>query len=123
MIRVKNSSRKSHNKILSAAKGFKGAHSKLFKIANQQVMRSWRYSYTGRKLKKRWFRSLWISRINIASRKSGSSYSQVINVLKNKGCGLNRKMLSQIANLDPKAWAFLVTDNVIQNKTKGVEEE
>ena len=108
MIRVKNSSRKSHNKILVAAKGFKGAHSKLFKIANQQVMRSWRYSYTGRKLKKRWFRSLWISRINIASRKSGSSYSQVIHALKTKGCGLNRKMLSQVANLDPKAWAFLV---------------
>lgn len=113
MIRVKrgNVGRKAHKKILSAAKGFKGAHSKLFRIANQQVMRAWKYSYTGRKLKKRWFRSLWISRINIASRKFNTSYSQVIHSLKTKGCGLNRKMLSQIASLDPSAWSFLIEKN------------
>src|SRR6056297_309728 len=109
MIRVKrgNIARKSRKKILGLAKGYVGSHSRLFRIANQQVSRALRYSYTGRKDRKRWFRRLWITRINIASRNIGLSYSRLIFKLKNDNIGLNRKMLAHLAVLDPQIWSKL----------------
>jgi len=102
MARVKrgNIARKRRKKILQLAKGYRGAHSRLFRIANQQVMKALRYSYIGRKQKKRVFRKLWITRINAASRLNGLSYSRLIHNFKKSNIELNRKMLSQIAVLD-----------------------
>lgn len=102
MVRVKrgNVARKRRKKILALASGYRGAHSVLFRVANQQVMKALRYSYIGRKQKKRIFRKIWISRINAASRINGTSYSKLINKFKNSNIDLNRKMLSQIAILD-----------------------
>nr|NP_043638.1 ribosomal protein L20 [Trieres chinensis]P49556.1 RecName: Full=Large ribosomal subunit protein bL20c; AltName: Full=50S ribosomal protein L20, chloroplastic [Trieres chinensis]CAA91670.1 50S ribosomal protein L20 [Trieres chinensis] len=102
MARVKrgNIARKRAKKILQLAKGYRGAHSRLFRIANQQVMKALRYSYVGRKQKKRVFRKLWITRINAASRLNGLSYSRLIHNFKKSNIELNRKMLSQIAVLD-----------------------
>lgn len=110
MARVKrgNIARKRRKKILQLAKGYKGAHSRLFRIANQQVMKALRYSYVGRKQKKRVFRKLWITRINAASRLNGLSYSRLIYNFKKSNIGLNRKMLSQIAVLDIPTFNELV---------------
>ena len=84
MIRVKrgNVARKRRKKILRLARGYRGAHSRLFRIANQQVMKALRYSYVGRKQKKRAFRRLWIVRINAASKLNGLSYSRVMHNFK-----------------------------------------
>jgi large subunit ribosomal protein L20 len=103
MVRVKrgNVARKRRKKILQLAKGYRGAHSRLFRVANQQVMKALRYSYVGRKQKKRVFRKLWISRINKAARSKGFSYNHLINSLKRQKIGLNRKMLAQLIVLDP----------------------
>jgi large subunit ribosomal protein L20 len=111
MVRVKrgNVARKRRKKILSIASGYRGAHSVLFRVANQQVMKALRYSYIGRKQKKRIFRRIWISRINAASRLNGSSYSQVIHNFKKSNIDLNRKMLSQIAILDSSTFQSLLT--------------
>jgi large subunit ribosomal protein L20 len=110
MARVKrgNIARKRRKKILQLAKGYKGAHSRLFRIANQQVIKALRYSYVGRKQKKRIFRKLWITRINAASRLNGLSYSRLINNFKKSNIGLNRKMLAQIAVLDIPTFNQLV---------------
>jgi len=110
MVRIKrgNVARKSRKKILQLAKGFRGSHSRLFRIANQQVMKALRYSYVGRKQKKRNFRRLWIARINAASRINGLSYSQLIHKFKQSNIELNRKMLSQIAILDSLTFKELV---------------
>ena len=110
MVRVKrgNVARKRRKKILSLASGYRGAHSVLFRIANQQVMKALRYSYIGRKQKKRIFRRIWISRINATSRLNGLSYSQLINKFKKSNIDLNRKMLSQIAILDSQTFTQLV---------------
>ncbi len=110
MVRIKrgNVSRKRRKKILSLARGYRGAHSVLFRVANQQVMKALRYSYIGRKQKKRIFRRIWISRINAASRLNGVSYSQLINKFKKSNIDLNRKMLSQIAVLDTSTFKFLI---------------
>lgn len=110
MARVKrgNIARKRRKKILQLAKGYKGAHSRLFRVANQQVMKALRYSYVGRKQKKRVFRKLWITRINAASRLNGLSYSRLINNFKKSNIGLNRKMLAQIAVLDIPTFNQLV---------------
>lgn len=110
MVRVKrgNIARKRRKKILSFASGFRGAHSALFRVANQQVMKALRYSYVGRKQKKRIFRRIWISRINAASRLNGISYSQLINKFKKSKIDLNRKMLSQIAVLDSSTFKSLI---------------
>ena len=80
MARVKrgNVARKRRNKILRLAKGYRGAHSRLFRVANQQIMKALRYSYVGRKQKKRTFRKIWITRINAASKLNGLSYSRLI---------------------------------------------
>jgi len=111
MVRVKrgNVARKRRKKILQLAKGYKGAHSRLFRVANQQVMKALRYSYIGRKQKKRTFRKLWITRINAASKLNGLSYSKLIHNLKKSNIDLNRKMLSQIAVLDSKTFSELIT--------------
>ena len=110
MVRIKrgNVARKRRKKILSMASGYRGAHSVLFRVANQQVMKALRYSYIGRKQKKRIFRRIWISRINAASRLNGISYSQVINQFKKSNIDLNRKMLSQIAILDATTFKSLI---------------
>ena len=102
MVRIKrgNVARKRRQKVLSLASGYKGAHSVLFRVANQQVMKALRYSYIGRKQKKRIFRRIWISRINSASRINGISYSELICKFKKSNIDINRKMLSQIAVLD-----------------------
>jgi len=108
MVRVKrgNIAQKRRKKILQLAKGYKGTHSRLFRVANQQVMKALRYSYTGRKQKKRIFRKLWISRINITAkrwsvgRENSMTYSQLIHSLKLSKINLNRKMLAQMAVLD-----------------------
>jgi len=111
MVRVKrgNVARKRRNKILQLAKGYRGAHSRLFRIANQQVMKALRYSYAGRKQKKRMFRRLWITRINAASRSNGLSYSRLIHNFKKSNIDLNRKMLAQIAVVDSSTFNKLVT--------------
>ena len=113
MVRVKrgNVARKRRKKILSLASGYRGTHSVLFRIANQQVMKALKYSYVGRKQKKRIFRKIWISRINAASRINGTSYSRLINKFKKSNIDLNRKMLSQIAVLDASTFKSLIDLN------------
>ena len=113
MVRVKrgNVARKRRKKILSLASGYRGAHSVLFRVANQQVMKALKYSYVGRKQKKRIFRRIWISRINAASRVNGVSYSRLINKFKKSNIDLNRKMLSQIAVLDASTFKSLIDLN------------
>lgn len=109
MARVKRAmmTRKRRNKVLKLAKGYWGSKSKHFKMANQAVMKSLTYAYTGRKLKKRDFRSLWITRISAAAKLNGMNYSTFINGLKKAGIDLNRKMLSEIAISDPAAFTAL----------------
>ena len=110
MTRVKrgNVARKRRNKILKLAKGFRGSHSTLFRTANQQVMKALRSAYRDRKKRKRDFRRLWISRINAAARLHGMSYSQLIGNLKKADIQLNRKMLAQMAVLDPSSFGQVV---------------
>ncbi len=110
MARVKGAmnTRKRHKKILKLAKGYRGAKSKLFRTANQAVMKSLSYAYRDRKQKKRNFRQLWIARINAAARMNGISYSKFMNGLKNNGIEINRKMLAEIAVSDPAAFTKLV---------------
>ena len=110
MVRVKrgNVARKRRKKILQLAKGYRGAHSRLFRVANQQVMKALRYSYIGRKQKKRMFRKIWITRINAASRVNGVTYSKLIHNFKKSNIELNRKMLAQIAVLDNSTFNELV---------------
>lgn len=106
MTRVKrgNVARKRRNKILKLAKGFRGSHSTLFRTANQQVMKALRSSYRDRKKRKRDFRRLWIARINAAARLHGMSYSQLMGNLKKANIEINRKMLAQMAILDPTSF-------------------
>ena len=109
MARVKGAmmTRKRRNKILKMAKGYWRAKSKHFKMANQAVMKSGSYAYTGRKLKKRDFRQLWITRINAACKMNGMNYSTFMNGLKKAGIVINRKMLSELAVNDKAAFAQL----------------
>ena len=101
MARVKrgNVARKRRKKVLKLAKGFRGSHSKLFRTANQQVMKALRYAYRDRRRRKRDFRRLWITRINAAARLQGMSYSRLIGQLKKSNVEINRKMLAQMALL------------------------
>ena len=110
MSRVKrgNVSRKRHKKILKLAKGFRGSHSKLFRTANQQVMKALRNAYRDRRKRKRDFRRLWITRINAAARMHDLSYSKFTYQLKKAEVGLNRKMLAQLAMVDPQAFEKVV---------------
>lgn len=99
---------KKRRSILKSAKGYRGAKSKLYRTAREQVMKSGQYAYIGRKLKKRNFRALWITRINAGCRQNGISYSKFIAGLKNKGIDLNRKVLADMAVRQPEAFAALV---------------
>ena len=110
MTRVKrgNVARKHRNKILKLAKGFRGAHSKLYRIANQQVMKALRNAYRDRKKKKRDFRRLWIARINAAARGLGITYSQFANGLKKANIQIDRKVLAQLAVSDEAGFASIV---------------
>ena len=110
MARVKGalSTRKRRNKTLKLAKGYFGAKSKLFKTAKEAVMKSGNYAYVGRRLKKRDFRRLWITRISAAAKQNGMNYSTLMHGLKVAGIDLNRKMLSELAVSDKEAFAALV---------------
>ena len=110
MARVKRAknARKNHKKVLKLAKGYYGGKSRLYKTANESVIRAMRNAYVGRKNKKRDFRSMWIARINAATRINDLSYSKFMNGMKLAGIDINRKMLSEIAINDPKAFADLV---------------
>ncbi len=101
---------KKRRKILKQAKGYRGAKSKLYRTAREQVMKSGMYAYIGRKQKKRDFRSLWITRINAACRLNDISYSKFIAGLKAKNIDLNRKVLADIAVKDPAAFTALVNE-------------
>ena len=98
---------KKRRKIMKQAKGYYGVKHRLYRIAKQQVMRRGYYAYVGRKQKKRDFRQLWIARINAAARINDLSYSRLMHGLKLAGIDLNRKVLSEIAISDPKAFAAL----------------
>ena len=110
MARVKGAmaTRKRRNKVLKLAKGYWGAKSKHFKMAKEAVMKSGNYAYIGRRLKKRDFRKLWITRISAAAKMNGMNYSTLMNGLKKAGITLNRKMLSEIAINDAAGFTALV---------------
>ena len=110
MARVKGAvnARKKHKKILKLSKGFYGMRNNTFKMANESVMKALSHAYVGRKLKKREFRRLWIARINAACRMNDMSYSKFMNGIKVAGIDMNRKVLSEIAIHDAKAFAELV---------------
>ncbi|MGI6147857.1 MAG: 50S ribosomal protein L20 [Firmicutes bacterium] len=110
MSRVKGGyvTRRRRKKIIKLAKGYFGAKSTKYRIANQAVMKSLTYAYRDRKARKRDFRKLWIARINAAARLNGLSYSRFIAGLKKNGVDINRKMLADLAVNDAKAFAELV---------------
>ena len=109
MARVKGAmmTRKRRNKILKLAKGYYGSKSKLFKTANQAVMKSLKYAYISRRLKKRDFRKLWITRISAQAKVNGMNYSRFMYGLKKAGVTMNRKMLAELAVSDKAAFAAL----------------
>ena len=110
MARIKGAimTRKRRNKVLRLAKGYYGSKSTLFKTAKQAVMKSGNYAYIGRKLKKRDFRALWITRISAQAKANGINYSQFMHGLKKAGVTMNRKMLAELAVSDKEAFASLV---------------
>ena len=110
MARVKGAmmTRKRRNKVLKAAKGYWGSKSKHFKMAKQAVMKSGNYAFVGRKLKKRDFRRLWITRISAEAKNNGMNYSTFMHGLKKAGIDLNRKMLAELAVSDKAGFAALV---------------
>ena len=110
MARVKGAvtTRARRNKVLKLAKGYWGSKSKHFKMAKQAVMKSGNYAFAGRKMKKRDFRSLWITRISAQAKVNGLNYSQFMHGLKVAGINLNRKMLAELAVSDKEAFAALV---------------
>ncbi len=114
MARVKrgNVARKRRKKILKLAKGYRGSHGRLFRTANQQVMKALRNAYRDRRRRKRDFRRLWIARINAAARMNGTTYSQLIGSLKKADIQLNRKVLAQLAIIDPDTFAKVVSTAV-----------
>ncbi len=109
MARIKGAmmTRKRRNKVLKLAKGYWGAKSKHFKMANQAVMKSLTYAYIGRKQKKRDFRKLWITRISAGCKMNGMNYSTFMHGLKKAGIDMNRKMLSETAIHNPEAFTQL----------------
>ena len=110
MARVKGAmmTRKRRNKVLKLAKGYWGAKSKHFKMAKEQVMKSGQYAYVGRRLKKRDFRQLWITRISAGCKLNGMNYSTFMNGLKKANVQIDRKMLAELAVNDKAAFAQLV---------------
>ena len=109
MARIKRAvtAHKKRRKVLKLAKGYFGAKSKQYRTASEQVRRSLRYAYTGRKLRKREFRSLWITRINAAAHMNGMNYSTFMHGLKKQGVEVNRKMLADLAVNDAEGFAQL----------------
>ena len=109
MARIKGAmmTRKRRKKVLKAAKGYWGAKSKHFKMAKQAVMKSGNYAFAGRKMKKRDFRQLWITRISAQAKANGMNYSTFMHGLKLAGIDLNRKMLAELAVSDQEAFAAL----------------
>ena len=114
-MRVKrgNVLRKRHKKILKLAKGFIGARSRIFKVANQAVMKALKYASRDRRVLKRNMRSLWIVRINAAVREYGISYSKFMNLLKKANIQVNRKMLAELAVNEPEAFKVII-DTVVK---------
>ena len=110
MARVKGAmmTRKRRNKVMKMAKGYWGSRSKHFRVANEAVMKSLTQAYAGRRLKKRDFRSLWITRISAACKLNGMNYSTFMHGLKVAGIEINRKMLAELAISDPAAFTKLV---------------
>lgn len=112
MARVKRSvhSKKHRRKVLDRAKGYSGARSRRFKVANEQVMHSLQYAYRDRRAKKRDFRRLWIARINAACRERDMAYSRFIAGLKSAGIDVDRKVLADLAVTEPEAFDALVDE-------------
>ena len=110
MARIKGgmNAKKKHNRILKLAKGFKGARSRIFKVANTAVMKALKYAYRDRRATKRNMRRLWIVRINAAVREQGMSYSKFVNACKKANIQVNRKMLADLAVNDKEAFAVVV---------------
>lgn len=110
MARVKRgiATRRRHKKILKLAKGYYGAKSRWYKLANQYVVRALAQAYRGRRVRKRDYRRLWIARINAAARTNGLSYSRLINGLRKAGVTVNRKVLADLAARDGQAFTALV---------------
>ena len=110
MARIKRAvnAHKKRRKVFKLAKGYFGAKSKQYRAASEQVARSLRYAYTGRKLRKRDFRRLWITRINAAARLNGTTYSALVSGLKKQNININRKLLAEMAVNDAAAFAQLV---------------
>jgi large subunit ribosomal protein L20 len=111
MARVKTGPYRSqhHKKVLKITKGQFGTRSRLFRRANEAMLKSLWYSYRDRRVRKRDLRRLWIARINAAARQNGTTYSRLIHGLKASGITLNRKMLADLAVRDPKAFAAVVS--------------
>jgi len=109
MPRVKRgvAARKRRNRVLSQAKGYYGARSRLLKTAREAVEKGWKYAYRDRKQRKRQFRALWITRINAGAREHGLSYSRFVHGLERAGVEVDRKILAQLAVSDPKAFGEL----------------
>ena len=120
MPRAKRGNKRKENrkKILKLAKGYRGTKSKLYRQANESVQRALNFAYTGRKLKKRDFRSLWIVRIGAAARLNGLNYSQLMHGLSLAGIELDRKVLADLAANSPEAFTELATQakSAIDNK-------
>lgn len=110
MPRVKRgvTARASHKKVLKKAKGYRGARSRVFRVAKQAVTKAGQYAYRDRKAKKRMFRRLWIARINAAAREQGMSYSRLIDGLNKANVEIDRKMLADIAVADADAFGAIV---------------
>ena len=109
MPRVKRgvTTKRRHNRVLKAAKGYVSGHSRLLKTAREAVEKGWKYAYRDRKQRKRQFRSLWIVRINAAAREHGLSYSRLIHGLERAGIEIDRKVLAELAVSDPRAFGAL----------------
>ncbi len=107
-IKMSVNAKKNRKAVLKQAKGYWGARSKQYRVANEAVMKAGQYAFVGRKLKKRNFRSLWIARINAACRLNGTTYSKFMSGLKNANINLNRKVLAELAVNDAKAFSELV---------------
>ena len=112
MARVKRGvqSKRRHKKVLKQAKGYRGARSRTFKVANQAVNRAGQYAYRDRRQKKRVFRSLWVVRINAAARENGLSYSKFISGLKKANINLDRKTLADLAVNDKQAFTLIAEE-------------
>ena len=107
-IKMSVNAKKNRRAVLKQAKGYWGARSKEYRVANEAVMKAGQYAFVGRKLKKRNFRKLWIARINAGCRANGTTYSKFMSGLKSANINLNRKVLSELATKDEKVFAELV---------------